>query len=71
MSYHTVRSRASYARRVRLSDLRSAGGHGITATDDSSGNRQNAMAGKSEPLASVERVLTLDDFGGRSDALGG
>jgi hypothetical protein len=46
-------------------------GHGNSPADDATCNQQKADVGKSVERAAVVRVLTLDDFGGRSDALGG
>jgi hypothetical protein len=69
MSYHTVRSRVAYTRRRRLSDI-SKLCHSQRGADDAECKARKAVVGESVERA-VAGVLTLDDFGGRSDALGG
>jgi hypothetical protein len=63
----------TYTRRSSVSDLRSPGSgiksEGVEVKADSEGKKVAVRS--SEELAEIARGFTLDDFGGRSDALGG
>jgi hypothetical protein len=64
MSSHRRRNKTSDAGRI---------GKAITSADLRKSNRdaKKAAAPPSEKVIARARALTLDDFGGRSDALGG